>query len=63
MLLTSRMSLISILHNQGKINLMKKIKSNDIDINDLIMTEHYYFTNLDICLLVNLVVLLSLDHH
>ena len=47
------MFLISILHNQGKISLMKKIKSNEININELIMSEHYYFTNFDICLLVN----------
>ena len=46
-------SIINILHKQGKVNLMKKIKSDEISINDLIMSEHYYFTNLDICLLAN----------
>ena len=45
--------IINILHKQGKVNLMKKIKSDEISINDLIMSEHYYFTNLDICLLAN----------
>ena len=45
--------IFKILENQGKGTLIKKIKYREINFDEVLLSEHYYLTNFDLCLMAN----------
>ena len=46
-------TILDILESQGKTGLIKKVKKEEIKFDDLLMSDSYYITNLDICIIAN----------
>ena len=43
--------IFKILESQGKGTLIKKVRNREINFDDLLLSDHYYLTNLDLCLI------------